>query len=389
MLYFYDPQGERVGKQQGDTLEGYVYDPQGHMISVHDGSTNLLRAELYTPQGRHVATWGPNPNGQYPDPYPSGLFWNHADWLGTHRVRSDSTGTAREWCTDTPYGMNLNCVGQSDSSPMHFTGKQRDWESGLDNFGARYFGGGNSLGRFMSPDPLLSSGRPWDPQTWNRYSYARNNPLAIVDPTGLYDLNNTCAADDKKCNKQFRRHARDLAKGLKNLQKKVDKMKDGPEKTRLQAALKAFGTQGDNNGVNVSFGATKSGAAGETDPIYNGVGAKETYNVTLDPTKIDSRSDYAIDAAHEGTHVGDFETELENPTGQPELSLFSLEYRGYQTSAWAAQALGYENLSVRGVQIWNSSWAAVDRQTSRDKGITQVVVDKDHPETTPHNPWPN
>src|SRR5229473_7305396 len=80
-----------------------------------------------------------------------------------------------------------------------FTGKERDTESGLDNFGARY--NSSSMGRFMTPDPLLNSGRPWAPQSWNRYAYALNNPLNIVDPTGLYDLVNNCASDDKKCNK--------------------------------------------------------------------------------------------------------------------------------------------------------------------------------------------
>jgi YD repeat-containing protein len=132
-LYFYDPQGQRVGKQQANALEEYVYDPQGHITSVHDGSANLLRTELYVPGGRHMATWAPNPNGQYSDPYPPGLFWNHADWLGTERVRSNfnnGSGTAVEWCTDTPYGMNLTCTpaqGLTDTSPTHFTGKQRGW----------------------------------------------------------------------------------------------------------------------------------------------------------------------------------------------------------------------------------------------------------------------
>ena len=37
-----------------------------------------------------------------------------------------------------------------DAVPPQFTGKERDSESGLDNFGARYMG--SSLGRFMSPD---------------------------------------------------------------------------------------------------------------------------------------------------------------------------------------------------------------------------------------------
>jgi hypothetical protein len=50
---------------------------------------------------------------------------------------------------------------------------------------------------------------------------------------------------------------------------------------------------------------------------------------------------------------------------------------------------GLPNTSYWGHQIWNSSWGAVDRQTLQDRRITNVVVDKDHPETSPHNPWPN
>jgi len=183
--YFYDPQGQRVGKQQYDTLEDYVYEPQGNIISVHNGSANLLRSELYSPDGRHVATWTPNPNGQYWDPYPPGLFWNHADWLGTERVRTDINGNLAETCTDTPYGMNLNCVDitvPADTGPMHFTGKQRDAETGLDYFGARY--NASNLGRFMTPDEVLADQHPSSPQSWNLYSYTRNNPLRFVDDDG-------------------------------------------------------------------------------------------------------------------------------------------------------------------------------------------------------------
>jgi hypothetical protein len=42
-------------------------------------------------------------------------------------------------------------------------------------------------GRFTSPDPLQASARPSAPQSWNRYSYVLNNPLKLVDPTGLAD----------------------------------------------------------------------------------------------------------------------------------------------------------------------------------------------------------
>lgn len=86
-------------------------------------------------------------------------------------------------------------------SQYRYTGKQRDAESGLDFFEARYFGGGNNLGRFMTPDPL-----PWlewqlgeeedrqkfaawiaNPQSLNRYAYASNNPTTLTDPSGLSD----------------------------------------------------------------------------------------------------------------------------------------------------------------------------------------------------------
>jgi RHS repeat-associated protein len=69
-------------------------------------------------------------------------------------------------------------------SPFNITGKERDSESGLDNFIARY--NSSSLGRFMSPDPGNDSGfeNQDDPQSWNAYSYVRNNPLNLTDPDG-------------------------------------------------------------------------------------------------------------------------------------------------------------------------------------------------------------
>jgi RHS repeat-associated protein len=62
--------------------------------------------------------------------------------------------------------------------PHKFTGKERDPESGLDNFEARYYG--SSLGRFMSPDPDNAGADLLAPQSWNAYSYVLNNPLNAI-----------------------------------------------------------------------------------------------------------------------------------------------------------------------------------------------------------------
>jgi RHS repeat-associated protein len=66
----------------------------------------------------------------------------------------------------------------------HFTGKERDGESGNDYFGARYYA--SSMGRFTSPDPSgLVYADPTNPQGLNLYNYVLNNPLINVDPNGL------------------------------------------------------------------------------------------------------------------------------------------------------------------------------------------------------------
>jgi RHS repeat-associated protein len=70
------------------------------------------------------------------------------------------------------------------------TGKERDAETGLDYFGARYYG--SNMGRFMSADPIIiTKHRFTDPQQWNLYAYVRNNPLKYTDPTGM-DFNLQC-----------------------------------------------------------------------------------------------------------------------------------------------------------------------------------------------------
>jgi RHS repeat-associated protein len=99
-----------------------------------------------------------------------------------------------------PYGEQLN----STSTTCHkFTGKERDAESGLDYFGARY--DSSSRGRFMSADPSMESVVLRNPQSWNRYTYTLNNPLRYIDPNGelwIAAENNTYTWVDKCGEKQ-------------------------------------------------------------------------------------------------------------------------------------------------------------------------------------------
>jgi|HubBroStandDraft_6_1064221.scaffolds.fasta_scaffold119022_3 RHS repeat-associated protein len=266
-----------------------------------------------------------------------------------------------------------------------FTGKERDSESGLDNFGARY--NASTMGRFMTPDPLLNSGRPGNPQSWNRYAYVLNNPLKFTDPTGLWDwAPNTCASDDKKCNKKYQQNQQKFRDAIKDVQKARDSYTKGSkEYNRLDASLKAYGTENDGNNVTVKFGSLPGSAAGNTALSADDKG-NLSFTVTLDPAKLGNTA--PEDVGHEGTHVSD----EENPwyAGAGTLEPFQLEYRGYQTSSWVAQGLGAQTLTTgSGNVLWNPSWSAVDRGVMRDYGITNQVEDKDHPETQFHNPWPN
>jgi RHS repeat-associated protein len=111
----------------------------------------------------------------------------HLDALGTVRAMTNQAGAVVERHDYLPYGEEwcgtAVCSSPTQRQPLRFTGKERDAETGLDYFGARYYG--SKAGRFTTTDPVYT----WeenlvDPQRWNRYAYARNNPLKFVDPDG-------------------------------------------------------------------------------------------------------------------------------------------------------------------------------------------------------------
>ena len=152
-----------------------------------------------------------------------------------------------------PYGEEAVSVPQNDFK-LRFTGQERDtYDEGgpaddLDYMHARFR---NPLtARFLSLDPR--DGIQRTPQSWNRYSYARSNPLKYVDPTGLYTFAKTCSEGDQECKADQEAFEKARQLNLKSLDSAV------------RAAAAAYGDPGDDNGVTVAFGNPVLNSAGET-----------------------------------------------------------------------------------------------------------------------------
>jgi RHS repeat-associated protein len=171
----------------------FYYDGEGKRVKkVATGATTVTTYYVYNVLGQLVA--------EYSDGNTSGgTSWIHTDLLGSVRMITGDkpvNGTAPVLeCDDyMPFGQLLGAGVQRPSGDCYptvslplasrvsqkFTGKERDAESGLDFFGARYMS--SAQGRFLSPDP--GAPKPEDPQTWNRYAYVTNNPLRYIDPDG-------------------------------------------------------------------------------------------------------------------------------------------------------------------------------------------------------------
>jgi RHS repeat-associated protein len=186
--YLYDGDGKRVEKCTAGTTAGTcATNATGTMYWTGTGSDPLAETDL---SGNVVENYiflnGTRIARR--DASTKAVHYYFSDHLGTHSLITDANGDMppQEESDYYPYGGEIPISG-SDANHYKFTGKERDTESGLDEFGARYYG--SSLGRFMTPDwaskpeavPYSSLS---DPQTLNLYGYMRNNPLGGTDKDG-------------------------------------------------------------------------------------------------------------------------------------------------------------------------------------------------------------
>ncbi|HZE68208.1 MAG TPA: RHS repeat-associated core domain-containing protein [Pyrinomonadaceae bacterium] len=189
--FVYDGENKQTTYDGGATSGGatYYYDADGRRVKTVVGSTALTTVFVYNIQGQLVAEYSSaGPSGT------PGISYLTTDTLGTPRVITGSGQEVKSRHDYLPFGEELftdigprtNAQGYSaaDGIRQQFTQKERDMETGLDYFLARYYS--SIQGRFTSVDPANYQAQlnPDEPQSWNAYSYVNNNPLVRTDPNG-------------------------------------------------------------------------------------------------------------------------------------------------------------------------------------------------------------
>jgi RHS repeat-associated protein len=111
------------------------------------------------------------------------VTYYHLDAIGSVRMVTDAAGLVVGRYDYQPFGLPLDRVPPPPPERLQFAGKERDSETGFDYFGGRYYS--SVQGRFTSPDPAAHD--LVNPQTFNKYRYALNNPLRYIDRDGLYE----------------------------------------------------------------------------------------------------------------------------------------------------------------------------------------------------------
>jgi RHS repeat-associated protein len=373
--YIYDGDGQRVEKcTEGATPGACASGATGTLYWRGLSSDALSETDLAgTVQNTYVFFGGQRVARR---DSAGAIHYYFSDHLGSHGVVENATGTACEQDIDYyPYGGAENDYCNSTSVPQNykFTGKERDSESGLDYFGARH--NTSILGRFMTPDPLLSSGRPGSPQSWNRYAYVQNNPLGRIDPSGLYDFKNTCSSSDKACNAAFTQTQTNVRNMYAATQAAYDKaVKNGDTKaaTALKRTLDGLGAEGQKNArgqtVNISADPTLL-SPGQTSFAK---GSTSTINIVLNPTHSNGPEDAEAEAGHEGVHGGEI------MPGKPTWAqAYSDEHDAYETESYFSQSIGFSDTRSFGegddmsknYTLWSPSWAAADVETRRSHGV--------------------
>ena len=204
--YTWDAEGRITSAASSASVTAYVYDGEGQRVqkitcppgtqSCTASTTGAtVTSYVYDAAGNLAAEYGALEDGRTSD-CGTAYCYVSVDHLGSTRLLTDANGNVQRRYDYLPFGeeawagsqwggrtSGMGYQATADGFNPKFTGQQRDTESLLDYFHARYYA--PYQGRFVSPDPGNAGADMTNPQTWNGYSYTGNNPLNITDPSGL------------------------------------------------------------------------------------------------------------------------------------------------------------------------------------------------------------
>lgn len=174
VTYTYDGDGRRAQKSSGKL---YWYGATGDTLDESDASGNITDEFVFF-GGKRIARRNISSGN---------IYYYLADHLGTARMIVQAGQTSACYDADfDPFG-GEHIITNTCPQNYKFNGKERDPESNLDDFEARYYS--SQFGRFHSADwSAIPAPVPYadlgNPQTLNLYAYVKNNPLNLTDPTG-------------------------------------------------------------------------------------------------------------------------------------------------------------------------------------------------------------
>jgi RHS repeat-associated protein len=194
----YDHQNLPISLTRSGTTTTYRYNEAGQRITkqVGSGSTEVyllqgaLTLAVYTvPASGTPSSWyfnvlaGDKVVGRQPNTGSRSYY--HTDLLGSTRSVTQGTSVVESYDYE-PWGLLMPGRTLGSGTKEGFTSKERDTETGLDYFGARYYM--PALVRWGSVDPLAEKHLEWSP-----YNYVLNNPLTLIDPDGRQVMANSNA----------------------------------------------------------------------------------------------------------------------------------------------------------------------------------------------------
>ncbi|MBT8350398.1 MAG: RHS repeat-associated core domain-containing protein, partial [Deltaproteobacteria bacterium] len=175
--YIYDPLGRRIAKKiNGTVSEKYLWQGMTKLLAVYDGNDNLLMRFEYADVRIPLAM------------IKAGIKYSLAyDQVGSLRAVADGSGNVLKNIIYDSFG---NIISDSDSIfkvPIGFAGGLHDKDTNLIRFGFRDYD--PDIGRWTAKDPILFRGGSID-----LYGYCLNDPVNLLDPTGLWDMINSYKA---------------------------------------------------------------------------------------------------------------------------------------------------------------------------------------------------